>query len=208
MLWKFERVPHAVARLRRTIKRADNRWTVRVKYNKVCVMRTPTHRDMKTEAQLECRERFRVVNDKVAKEFNDPARRVYWEKRACKEGYKTARGCARAFYMAETRREEQHTTETTSSAATYNTQATAQSRTTERYGTTAYRATLPLSDIISMPTQQTSERGHSAVLLSDKQSSAPCITGLHVGHAPPFFKRDDGGVTLKTLGGLQWLTGD
>lgn len=202
MLWKFERVPHAVARLRRTIKRADNRWTVRVKYNKVCVMRTPTHRDMKTEAQLECRERFRVVNDKVAKEFKDPARRFYWEKRAHKEGYKTARGCARAFYITETRREEQLTTETTSSATSYSAQATTQLRTTEHYGATTYRATPPLSDIVGLSTQRSSERGHSALSPSDKQSSAPCITSLHISHAPPFFKRDDGSVAFKALSGL------
>lgn len=106
MRWKFEQVPENVARLRRTIKRRDKRWTVRLKYQKVCVMRSPKHKDMKTPAQLKCRERFCVVNAKVAEEFRDIARVKYWEKKARVHGYKTARGCARAFYMEEMRKKE------------------------------------------------------------------------------------------------------
>lgn len=111
MIWKFERSPEAVARLRRVIKRTDKNWTVRLKYNVVCVMRRPQHRDVKSEAQLECRERFRIVNERVAKEFKDVKRQSYWRTQARKHGYKTARGYARAVFMRELIEQEQKAAE-------------------------------------------------------------------------------------------------
>lgn len=99
MIWTFTNVPEAVARLRRRVKRMDKRWTVRVKYRKVCVMRSPVHADVKSDAQLKCRGKFRLVNERVAEEFARPERVRYWTQKARRDGYKTARGCARAYYM-------------------------------------------------------------------------------------------------------------
>lgn len=99
MIWTFTNVPEAVARLRRRVKKMDKRWTVRVKYRKVCVMRSPVHADVKSDAQLKCREKFRLVNERVAEEFAQPERVRYWTQKARRDGYKTARGCARAYYM-------------------------------------------------------------------------------------------------------------
>lgn len=111
MIWKFERSPEAVARLRRVVKRSDRNWTVRLKYNVVCVMRRSQPRDARSKAQLECRERFRLVNERVAEEFKDVKRQSYWRAQAKKHGYKTARGYARAYFMKEVLSEESRAVE-------------------------------------------------------------------------------------------------
>lgn len=54
-----------------------------------------------TEAQIECRELLKRANVLAREDMARDGRREQWEKRAREMGYKTAMGCARAWYVAE-----------------------------------------------------------------------------------------------------------
>ncbi|MCQ2203184.1 MAG: hypothetical protein MJZ15_01955 [Bacteroidales bacterium] len=56
-----------------------------------------------TEAQMECREKLRRANELAREDLAREGRREYWKKKAEEMGYKTAVGCARAWYMAKLR---------------------------------------------------------------------------------------------------------
>lgn len=59
-----------------------------------------------TKLQLECREAMREANERAREDMTLEGRREYWLKKAEEMGYKTAMGCARAWYMAEMRGKE------------------------------------------------------------------------------------------------------
>lgn len=54
-----------------------------------------------TAAQMECRELLKRANKMAREDIKKTGRKEYWEKKACEMGYKTAMGCARAWYIAE-----------------------------------------------------------------------------------------------------------
>lgn len=54
-----------------------------------------------TAAQIECREMLRKANERAREDMTREGRREYWAKKAEEMGYKTAMGCARAWYIAE-----------------------------------------------------------------------------------------------------------
>ncbi|MCQ2229382.1 MAG: hypothetical protein MJZ13_06510 [Bacteroidales bacterium] len=54
-----------------------------------------------TAAQVECREMLRKANERAREDMVREGRREYWAKKAEEMGYKTAMGCARAWYIAE-----------------------------------------------------------------------------------------------------------
>lgn len=56
-----------------------------------------------TEAQVECREMLKRANEMAREDLAREGRREYWKNRAEEMGYKTAVGCARAWYMAKLR---------------------------------------------------------------------------------------------------------
>lgn len=59
-----------------------------------------------TEAQMECRELLKRANELAKADMSKEGRREYWEKKAGEMGYKTAMGCARAWYIAELKGKE------------------------------------------------------------------------------------------------------
>lgn len=88
--------------------RKDGRYTVRVtRAGTVCVIRMPLHEDMKTEAQVKCRNRFVKAQEMMLEALRDKKLRRFFQKRRRRKGYKTLRGCMRAYYIDQLIYQEQ-----------------------------------------------------------------------------------------------------
>lgn len=107
MVFKIEHNAYLIGMLRRKWRK-DGRYTVRVtRGGTVCVMRMPLHEDMKTEAQMRCRVRFTKAQEMMLEALKDKKLRRYFQKRRLRKGYKTLRGCIRAYYIEELLFQEQ-----------------------------------------------------------------------------------------------------
>lgn len=106
MRFTFEKNKSAIAKLRRKVRKSRF-LTVRVTNGKTFLMLRPVHADTKSEAQLKCRERFKKAQELMKEDFNNAEKVRYWKKRANRLGYKTAKGCARAYYMERLKEEEE-----------------------------------------------------------------------------------------------------
>lgn len=54
-----------------------------------------------SDAQLECRELLKRANEQAKSDMKEEGRKHYWTEKAREMGYKTAMGCARAWYISE-----------------------------------------------------------------------------------------------------------
>ena len=71
---------------------------VRVVNERVYVMKKADYVYTRSQAQDECRERFRRAQEMMLVEFEDPERVKYWERRAKKKHFKTAKGCCKSYF--------------------------------------------------------------------------------------------------------------
>lgn len=107
MVFKIEHNHYLIGTLRRKWRK-DGRYTVRVtRAGTVCVIRMPLHEDMKTEAQLKCRKRFVKAQEMMLEALKDKKLRRFFQKRRRRKGYKTLRGCMRAYYIDQLIYQEQ-----------------------------------------------------------------------------------------------------
>lgn len=67
---------------------------------KLYTIRIAKSKQPNTEKQLECRELLKRANEMAREDLVKAGRKKYWEDMARKKGYKTAIGCARAWYIA------------------------------------------------------------------------------------------------------------
>lgn len=110
MIFKVEHNPHIIGKLRRKWRK-DGRFTVRVTHTgTVSVIRMPLHKDMKTEAQMRCRMRFVRAQEMMLEALADKKLRRFFQRRRLRRGYKTLRGCIRAYYIEQLIRQEQNDT--------------------------------------------------------------------------------------------------
>ena len=58
----------------------------------------PNYRDAKSKKQLTCRERFKKAQELMMEDFKNPENAKWWNDFKEVKGYKTAKGCARAYY--------------------------------------------------------------------------------------------------------------
>lgn len=58
----------------------------------------PNYRDAKSKKQLACRERFKKAQKLMMEDFKSPENAQWWDEFKVRKGYKTAKGCARAYY--------------------------------------------------------------------------------------------------------------
>lgn len=87
---------YVIRRIRREYKQVGH--TIRVKYERIFTMKLPEYTYSRTIAQEECRERFRRAQEMMIEEFKSPERQRYWQQRAKREKYKTAKGCCKAHF--------------------------------------------------------------------------------------------------------------
>lgn len=99
MVFKVEHNAYIIGMLRRKWRK-DGRYTVRVTHSgTISVIRMPSHKDMKTEAQMKCRLRFVKAQEMMLEALADKKLRRFFQKRRLRKGYKTLRGCMRAYYI-------------------------------------------------------------------------------------------------------------
>lgn len=99
MVFKVEHNAYIIGMLRRKWRK-DGRYTVRVTHSgTISVIRMPSHKDMKTEAQMKCRMRFVKAQEMMLEALADKKLRRFFQKRRLRKGYKTLRGCMRAYYI-------------------------------------------------------------------------------------------------------------
>lgn len=88
-----------ISYLRRTHKRVGI--SVRLKNEKIFLVKKPEYVYTRSLKQEECRERFRRAQELMLEEFKDPKRVAYWKRQAEHSGkYKTAKGCCRAYFYS------------------------------------------------------------------------------------------------------------
>lgn len=88
---------YIINRLRREFRQVGH--VVRVKDDKVFVVKKPDYVYSRSKGQEECRERFRRAQELMMREFADPERVEYWTKKAkASSKYKTAKGCCKAHF--------------------------------------------------------------------------------------------------------------
>ena len=107
MIYHLENNRTIIDTLRRRWRKG-RQFTVRVSSSgTVTVMRMPLHRDMKTEAQIKCRQRFMQAQQLMLEALNDANKRRFFQKKRLQQGYKTLRGCMMAYYIDHLMRQEQ-----------------------------------------------------------------------------------------------------
>lgn len=99
MIYHLENNRPIIEALRRRWRKS-RQFTVRVcSSGTVTVMRMPLHRDMKTEAQIKCRQRFMQAQQLMLEALNDANKKRFFQKKRLQQGYKTLRGCMMAYYI-------------------------------------------------------------------------------------------------------------
>lgn len=93
-------------KVKRALKEAN--LTMRIWNGKVIVSGWPEYKDPKSVKQLSCRERFREAQLLMMADFCRVGSMRYWQKRAKREKYKTAKGCARAYYYNELKKRDSY----------------------------------------------------------------------------------------------------
>jgi hypothetical protein len=83
-----------------------SKMTMRVWGNRIVVSSWPSYKDPKSKKQLACRNRFQEANVLMMADFCRVGSLKYWTLRAKKENYKTAKGCARAYYYNELKKRD------------------------------------------------------------------------------------------------------
>lgn len=107
MIYKLHNNTTHICQLRRRWRKS-RQYTVRVtSTGVVSVIRMPLHEDMKTEAQLKCRQRFVRAQQLMLNALTDMKKIRFFQKRRDKYGYKTLRGCILAYYIEELKRQEE-----------------------------------------------------------------------------------------------------
>lgn len=107
MVFKAEHNTYIIGMLRRKWRK-DGRFTVRVTHTgTISIIRMPLHKDMKTEAQMKCRMRFTKAQELMLEALADKKLRRFFQKKRLKQGYKTLRGCMRAYYIDQLIYQEQ-----------------------------------------------------------------------------------------------------
>lgn len=107
MVFKAEHNTYIIGMLRRKWRK-DGRYTVRVTHTgTISVIRMPLHKDMKTEAQMKCRMRFVKAQELMLEALTDKKLRRFFQKKQLRQGYKTLRGCMRAYYIDQLIYQEQ-----------------------------------------------------------------------------------------------------
>lgn len=84
-------------RARRLMRRSGKRLTVR--NGCVYTIESKAIVQPRTERQLRNWALFTLANRLTDRDLRDNGRKRYWKRRARLEGYKTARGCAKAYYV-------------------------------------------------------------------------------------------------------------
>ena len=97
----------ALKKTRRVLKASN--MTMRVWGGRIVVSSWPSYKDPKSKKQLACRNRFQEANMLMMADFCRVGSLKYWTLRAKKENYKTAKGCARAYYYNELKQRDAHT---------------------------------------------------------------------------------------------------
>lgn len=82
---------------RRALRHSNYRLTVR--YGRVYTIKANDGRQPDSKRQLECRDLLMKANVMAKDDIARKGRKKYWERMAQKSGYKTAIGCARAYYI-------------------------------------------------------------------------------------------------------------
>lgn len=82
---------------RRALRHSNYRLTVR--YGRVYTIKANDGRQPDSKRQLECRDLLMKANVMAKDDIARKGRKKYWERMAQKSGYKTAMGCARAYYI-------------------------------------------------------------------------------------------------------------
>lgn len=96
----FEHTPQNIRRARKILRRTTS-LRLFVRGGKCFTVTYNPGRQPNSKAQLNNRSIFKQANDRVAADFANPAKRKYWlRKLKSQSRYKTARGLARAYYMA------------------------------------------------------------------------------------------------------------
>ena len=96
----------ALKKTKRVLKASN--MTMRVWGGKIVVSSWPSYKDPKSKKQLACRNRFQEANMLMMADFCRVGSLKYWTLRAKKENYKTAKGCARAYYYNELKQRDAH----------------------------------------------------------------------------------------------------
>ncbi len=92
----------AIKRTRRLLQRDNSRITINTRYGKIFTQRKPLPVQPRTEQQEKNWSLFAKANQLVAADFANPRKRQYWIRRQSEQTrYKTARGLARAHYLAK-----------------------------------------------------------------------------------------------------------
>lgn len=99
MIFKVEHNDYIIGSLRRKWRKT-RQFTLRVTHSgTVSIIRMPLHRDVRTEAQLKCRARFNEAQRLMLEALTDAKLLRFFKKRQRSKGYKTLRGCIRAYYI-------------------------------------------------------------------------------------------------------------
>ena len=96
----------ALKKTKRVLKASN--MTMRVWGGRIVVSSWPSYKDPKSKKQLACRNRFQEANVLMMADFCRVGSLKYWTLRAKKENYKTAKGCARAYYYNELKQRDAH----------------------------------------------------------------------------------------------------
>lgn len=88
-----------ISKLRKAYKKAN--LTMRIWGDQIVVSGWPKYKDPKSQKQISCRNRFREAQVLMMADFCRVGSIKYWTKKAKQNGYKTAKGCARAYYYNE-----------------------------------------------------------------------------------------------------------
>lgn len=91
---------------RRILTKRDSMFRITKRHGKLYTIKKVTCSQPNTEAQMECREMLTEANKMVREDMAREGRKEYWTRMAKEMGYKTAVGCARAWYMSEMRGKE------------------------------------------------------------------------------------------------------
>ncbi|MCQ2203840.1 MAG: hypothetical protein MJZ15_05315 [Bacteroidales bacterium] len=96
---------YIINKARRLLRRGPNRISISIRKGNLYTMTYNPGRQPRTESQQKNWSLFKQANALVAADFANPKRRSLWNSRLKSQSrYKTARGLARAYYIAQLRR--------------------------------------------------------------------------------------------------------
>lgn len=91
---------------RRILTKRDSAFWITRRHGKLYTIKKFSCEQPNTEAQMRCRELLMRANEMAREELAKERGRETWGKKAREMGYKTAIGCARAYYVAKLKGKE------------------------------------------------------------------------------------------------------